>query len=420
MVVLIWVLLTLSFPTFANDESIEEPVSTDTTELYLPFIAPINPNSATTTATISPSPTNTLVPTSLATPTQTLTPSPTATGTDLPLATVTPTETPSVMKSQTPTATPTHTPTVTKTATPIATPTTTLTPTPTATPFLVPCGEVSGIYRETSVWLSGCTYTISRTVQIAENVSLFIQPGVRVQFLNNRAVISTKNGRIIAKGTESEPIEFEGIGYELSEVQIYLESYHKSIFWWVRFSKLGGLDAYSSIEIDHCIFEETRGSGVRNALLIARTASVLNSRFINNENGLAVSSDSTPTVHYNLFTSNEVALAIGGLRTGASIQHNTITENLKGIALGGYYAINTGISNNNIFNNSGYNVVDAYGRSDEKKNYLRYNWWGTTDELVISDSILDIDDNVFLQEIVFTPILTSPDKTAPEAQAERQ
>jgi hypothetical protein len=188
--------------------------------------------------------------------------------------------------------------------------------------------------------------------------------------------------------------------------------------------QIGKIYVYSPIKIDHCVFDklgkiQEPEVGLHFALLVARQSSVLNSIFINNETGLYITDDSTPTVQYNLFMSNKVAISIMGGRHSRKIEHNTVTANQVGISLTGYYPVSGGISNNNLYDNSVYNAKDSYSRG-EGDNNLGMNWWGTTDTAKISESIFDYNDGSALQEIRFLPILSAPDESAPDVPSSAQ
>ncbi len=71
------------------------------------------------------------------------------------------------------------------------------------------------------------------------------------------------------------------------------------------------------------------------------------------------------------------------------------------------------IKNNNIFNNSVFNVYHnspkKYGDFD-----LRYNWWGTINETEINETIHDYYNNWNIGKVIYKPYLTKPSQYAPD------
>jgi parallel beta-helix repeat protein len=121
-------------------------------------------------------------------------------------------------------------------------------------------------------------------------------------------------------------------------------------------------------------------------------------------------------VENNLVVDNTKGVSIeltdvhGGGSHCPTIQKNTISGNSIGIYLSelGYDATPT-IQNNNLQNNSNYSFyLDAPNNVD-----AGYNWWGTTNESAISQSIYDFKNDFNLGTVSFQPILTSPNSNAP-------
>jgi hypothetical protein len=94
-----------------------------------------------------------------------------------------------------------------------------------------------------------------------------------------------------------------------------------------------------------------------------------------------------------------------------TIQYNTIERNSIGISLyESNYDTTPTIRYNNIENNFEYNFYLSASNSPD----LRYNWWGTTDESVISQSIYDSKYDFNLREVIFVPFLSEPIAVIPE------
>lgn len=95
----------------------------------------------------------------------------------------------------------------------------------------------------------------------------------------------------------------------------------------------------------------------------------------------------------------------GGGTHCPTVRNNTISGNAIGISLSelGYDATPI-IQYNNLQNNSNYNFYfDAPNNVD-----VSCNWWGTTDESAISQSIYDFKNDFNLGKVTFVPFLPEP------------
>ena len=125
-----------------------------------------------------------------------------------------------------------------------------------------------------------------------------------------------------------------------------------------------------------------------------------------------------PQIHRNLIMKNSVGIKFTineqnpyGDRKPTSIQDNTISQNEIGIKIVGSFEHCT-VQNNNIQDNSDYNL---YLEGTSNNVDVTYNWWGTTNEQAISQSIYDFEDDFNLGTVNFVPFLTEPNPEAPEA-----
>jgi hypothetical protein len=138
----------------------------------------------------------------------------------LPSAQPQPSASPTPAVNSTPTPSPTATPVPTPTPTPTATPTSsgggggstnpTPTPTPTATPLPFSGTELSGgAITSNTTWTQadGPYRLASGTILVNQGVTLTIEPGVRIVFGENAALVV--NGTLNAQGTSEQKIEFD-------------------------------------------------------------------------------------------------------------------------------------------------------------------------------------------------------------------
>ena len=122
------------------------------------------------------------------------------------------------------------------------------------------------------------------------------------------------------------------------------------------------------------------------------------------------------TVENNLVVGNSVGIKIslsdnhGGITTVPTVQKNTVSGNNIGISLvEGGYAGTPPIQFNNLQNNSQYNFYLAASNNADLTN----NWWGTTNESAIAQSIYDFKNDFNLGTVTFVPFLTTPNAEAP-------
>jgi len=118
-------------------------------------------------------------------------------------------------------------------------------------------------------------------------------------------------------------------------------------------------------------------------------------------------------VGVNLVLNSAVLGENGQLTTNleVDVQANTIARNTIGIQYGPCLLTAT-ISHNNIYDNSQYNFK-LIQFSDNLT--VANNWWGTTDNAKIEQSIYDFDKDFDLGSVDFTPFLTAPNTEAPES-----
>ncbi len=103
------------------------------------------------------------------------------------------------------------------------------------------------------------------------------------------------------------------------------------------------------------------------------------------------------------------------------IRNNTISENVNGLSIPGLDDVhpNPQIYYNNFINNSQYNIKLLYWERYSKYNInAANNYWGTTDQQVISQKIHDYKNDFNLGNVTYNPFLTAPNPQAiPNAEA---
>ena len=163
--------------------------------------------------------------------------------------------------------------------------------------------------------LSNSPYRVSRDVIIDGGATLYIEPGVTLQFDQNTSIVA-EDGGVIAKGTRDDPIVFTasasspGPGSYTSAVRFSKETKVNSAFAYciVKYASTAFDIWYGAPEISFCHIAENAQSGV-----YCRNSSkprLLYNTFARNRGEGAVTSVglSNPAIHYNNFMDNEVAI----------------------------------------------------------------------------------------------------------------
>ncbi|MBN1874146.1 MAG: hypothetical protein JXA33_07935, partial [Anaerolineae bacterium] len=133
----------------------------------------------------------------------------------------------------------------------------------------------------------------------------------------------------------------------------------------------------------------------------------IDNRIVGNQNGIAVASG---LVQGNLIANNvEVGLALGE----ATVISNTFTGN-RGSALKISWEQPLMLAGNNLEGNLGqYDLENTIPSSSFPTIDARNNWWGTTNTAIIQQRIFDGNDDHNFGIVLYDPMLTAPNTTAP-------
>jgi PKD repeat protein len=143
--------------------------------------------------------------------------------------------------------------------------------------------------------------------------------------------------------------------------------------------------------VDSCLFQN-------NTFGLYFSINAYNSVFIGNYIGTAVYES---IVKYCEFTENEIGISKSPINSIGDYYYNSVYNNKIGVNFGNYGTYT--FENNNIYNNTDYNLKITGPDDQEVKN----NWWGTNDPIKINQSIYDIYDDISLGEAVYKPYLSS-------------
>jgi hypothetical protein len=253
---------------------------------------------------------------------------------------------------------------------------------------------VSGVITQDTIWTkSGSPYVLSGFVQVADEVTLSVEPGVIVEPMAGSGL--TIAGTLRAIGSSSDPIVVSGVdwsGIDFFDQDPYVVN-TASALRYVRIEHATtALDIDSdSPEMVALELNENR-QGIR-LHAFAGDVSISDSVFTKNEVGISGSSRKTVSISNNAFWMNGTAISISYERSCAcefgrwDIHGNDLLpseESPNGIAVGGESAVTN----------------ETYDASS--------NWWGTTDPAVIEARLYDGDDDVRQKQIIWEPPSSVP------------
>jgi len=256
---------------------------------------------------------------------------------------------------------------------------------------------VGGIIWENTTWtLENSPYTITDTVQIPENVTLTIEPGVTIGISSSYfsgEYLFLFAGTIHAHGTSDRKITFDGGG--------------KNFFGSVNYHSPGAF-----LSLQNCIIKN--GSGLwqraagdyggyfelRYCEIIGTSSDVWyptmdifieHNIFVNSAGFFACHSGPSVYIRYNLFKGNRGPVA----ENGASYAGQTIVKYNSFIEM-------TGI------------VLRLPPGYSSAAMIATENYWGTTDTKVIDSMIYDKNDDITCADFIeYLPVLTEPHPDTP-------
>ena len=326
---------------------------------------------------------------------------------------------------------------------------------------------VNGIITQNTTWTkANSPYSLTGPVAVSQGVTLIIEPGTTVN-LNNYYIIV--NGTLVAKGTNTDRVQINGVdgsppgiplgsslaisftyGITINNNQNSIGStFENAILYSVRIA-LGSSSIINNSTINGFV-SSGQSSIVSNNLVTGLIYAGEASQILNNN-----ISGGIETEYWSPFiSSNVITRGVGGvgihfyLPDNISISGNTITGCQQGIfGQGGngvidknFIVYNTNgininygatvtiqkntiernqvgvqvtsdasptVTNNNLIDNA-YNIYSSSSVNINAAN----NWWGTTNETAISQTIHDNKNDFNLGTVTFVPFLTIPNPEAP-------
>ena len=126
-----------------------------------------------------------------------------------------------------------------------------------------------------------------------------------------------------------------------------------------------------------------------------------------------------PLIQNNAIVNNDYGIAISvfdrfdvGSLSQLEIVNNTISDNTVGLSISeSSFDSGPTILYNNIQDNSNYSICLSTYTSNSIN--ATYNWWGTTNQQAINQTIYDSKDDFNIGTVNFVPFLTTPNPEAP-------
>ena len=293
--------------------------------------------------------------------------------------------------------------------------------------------EVTGIVSSDTTWTkANSPYTLTGAIGILTGVTLTIEEGVTINLNNNYIQV---NGTLTAKGSATAPIHFKD-GSSPSSTSAAIVFTNSSNDW--NEASANGCLIENAIMDRASIQIDDASPKISNNTFNCRISTFGGSPLIlynifQGGDGIVLY-DSNETISGNIFTETSQAIYVGGHNCAPTIEknlivqngygiivpsssspfspiirNNTIANNTEAICIAGGGNPSPTIKHNNIYGSKDYNL-----RLTDIKNNIdaRHNYWGTTDEQAISQSILDYKKDFNFGNVTFIPFLTQPNLQA--------
>jgi parallel beta-helix repeat protein len=136
---------------------------------------------------------------------------------------------------------------------------------------------------------------------------------------------------------------------------------------------------------------------------------------IGKSDGYGIRTGTSPLIERNDIRNCKDGILLWYTNPTPNIRNNTISNCVNGLSIPGLDDVhpNPQINYNNFINNSQYNINLLYWERYSKYNInAANNYWGTTDQHIISQKIHDYKNDFNLGNVTFNPFLTTPNPQA--------
>lgn len=322
--------------------------------------------------------------------------------------------------------------------------------------------EFSGVISSDTTWTkANSPYTITAKTLIKNGVTLTIEPGVTVNmnFDSNSQIYLQVEGTLIAKGSNSEKIYFNGGKFKFTtdsvdyneltdsgciiENAVITSNIERCLTIQGCSPKIANNVINCQVHIENCsprilnnhvtggiyvnggeaVFSKNTitNKGITvGSLTESQTILISENTIMDCDTGIQLYSvgagpfnPSALIIEKNLIKNNRAGISMGVMMS-PTIRNNTIINNREvGLRILDFKESNYIIKFNNFANNGKYNLfLSQWSALDID---ATNNWWGTTDIATISASIYDFKNNFDLGTVNFTPFLSEPNPNAPDA-----
>jgi hypothetical protein len=302
--------------------------------------------------------------------------------------------------------------------------------------------QVNGVISQNTTWTkTNSPHTLTDNVLVSNGVTLTIEAGVTVNLNGNKIEV---NGTIQAIGNNANPIAF-------NSGQIAFTQYSAG---WSETSGGGSIISYAALEASVSIIESSpmiSNSNISSVGVIVGVSGgspiISNNKITSfqysdqygrsqqsyagiqlseNSNAIIIDNvitgtydqaciivnDGSPIIQKNLIQYGN-GLYFGAMSTlsNPTIQNNTFSFCREAILSATGSSGLTSLLYNNFVNSSQYNI---YWAQTTNLN-ATLNWWGTTDQQAINQTIHDFKNDFNLGNVNFIPWLNSPNSQAPNS-----
>jgi PKD repeat protein len=260
--------------------------------------------------------------------------------------------------------------------------------------------EVGGIIQsDVTMSIENSPYSITSTLQIPENVTLKIDPGVTVTFNSTDSPMFLVHGRVEAHGTPSNKVTIIGI--------------ERSFFF-----DMAGAPSDCSVSLDYCVLKH--GLGI--CQNIGGSLNLTNSEIIDlADPGWAGGYSWSWGLESEIYIEHNMFIEVMGFRLDWTKENIYIRYNLfkgnngfildESAEFGGQ---SRAVIKYNTFIGMSEPILKFYVGGNQTNMSATENYWGTTNTSLIDSLIIDENDAITIHGFVeYLPLLTEPHPDTP-------